>query len=177
MDTIGQTIVPNVVPFERPEERFAQCRPDTDATISFLRDFFGDGPWPLIAIKKIVGKEVKSWIRAKTFLPFEDSVARNWMVTQQTEGFNLYFAINPLKPDPKIGRPADKKATKDDVAEARYVWIDLDPRANEPLSEERKIMLGLLQENLPTGIPKPSLIIDSGRGYWGLWKLRSPPPG
>jgi hypothetical protein len=50
----------------------------------------------------------------------------------------------------------------------------MDPRKTEPLEAERAIMLTLLTTNLPPGIPRPNRIIDSGRGYWGFWKLETP---
>ena len=37
-------------------------------------------------------------------------------------------------------------------------------------------MLALLTTNLPQGIPRPNRVIDSGRGYWGYWKLASQQP-
>jgi len=69
-----------------------------------------------------------------------------------------------------------KKATKNDVAEARHLWIDLDPRGDEPLEAERAAMLQLLTTEWPQGIPRPNRVIDSGRGYWGFWKLPTPQP-
>src|SRR4029077_16274936 len=69
-----------------------------------------------------------------------------------------------------------KKASKDDVAEARYLWVDLDPRSGEPLEAERKAILAQLTTNLPEGVPPPNRVIDSGRGYWGRWKLATPQP-
>jgi predicted P-loop ATPase len=69
-----------------------------------------------------------------------------------------------------------KKASKKDVAEARHLWIDLDPRPDKPLEAERAAMLALLTTNLPQGMPRPNRVIDSGRGYWGYWKLATPQP-
>jgi hypothetical protein len=37
-------------------------------------------------------------------------------------------------------------------------------------------MLALLTTNLPPGMPRPNRVIDSGRGYWGFWKLETPQP-
>jgi hypothetical protein len=37
-------------------------------------------------------------------------------------------------------------------------------------------MLALLTTDLPQGMPRPNRVIDSGRGYWGYWKLAAPQP-
>ena len=37
-------------------------------------------------------------------------------------------------------------------------------------------MLALLSTNLPQAMPRPNRVIDSGRGYWGYWKLDKPVP-
>ena len=37
-------------------------------------------------------------------------------------------------------------------------------------------MLALLTTDLPQGMPRPNRVIDSGRGYWGYWKLATPQP-
>src|SRR5262249_38796600 len=52
-----------------------------------------------------------------------------------------------------------------------FVWCDLDPDPSKPLDQERARIFELLTVKLPVGIPKPTYIIDSGRGYWALWKL------
>ena len=87
-----------------------------------------------------------------------------------TAGFDLYFSPNPIK------GTLHKKATKNDVLEARHLWIDLDPQPGEPLEAERATMLTLLTTNLPQGMPQPNRVIDSGRGYWGYWRLAAPQP-
>jgi hypothetical protein len=81
-----------------------------------------------------------------------------------------YFTLNPIKGE------LHKKASKDDVAEARWLWVDMDPREGKPLEEERAAMLALVITNLPAGIPKPNRVIDSGRGCWLFWTLETPQP-
>lgn len=39
------------------------------------------------------------------------------------------------------------------------------------MAGERARILALLTTNLPPGVPPPTLIVDSGRGYWGFWQL------
>jgi hypothetical protein len=100
-----------------------------------------------------------------------DRAGQQKFITERSDaGFDLYFSPNPIK------GPLHKKATKSDVVEARHLWIDRDPRAGEPLEAERAAMLASLTTNLPEGMPRPNRVIDSGRGYWGYWKLATPQP-
>ena len=139
---------------------------DPDASLAFLNDFFGPGKRHLVAIKK--GK--KPEIKAHHFDADDRAGQRNFITDCSTAGFDLYFSPNPIK------GTLHKKAKKSDVAEARQLWIDLDPRPGEPLEVERTTMLALLTTDLPPGVPRPNRVIDSGRGYWGYWELDKPLP-
>ena len=71
------------------------------------------------------------------------------------------------------------KARKEDVASVGWLWVDIDPRAGEDLETERKRILRLVTVDLPkfrdgSPIPPPTLVIDSGRGDWALWRLSVP---
>jgi hypothetical protein len=135
--------------------------------IDFLRDFVGEKPWTLLAVRK-GPKDVQ----AKTFLPAadRDESAAGWVLKWNGRGYDIYFAVNPLK------RPMSKKAGKADVASSDWLWVDLDPLDGAELNLERQEMLALLTDRLPQGLPEPTWIIDSGRGYWAFWKLRTPRP-
>jgi hypothetical protein len=95
---------------------------------------------------------------------------QTFIVEHEAAGCDIYFTPNPIK------RGLHKKASKDDIPEARWIWVDMDPRKGKPLEEERAAMLALLTTNLPAAIPRPNRVIDSGRGYWGFWKLETPQP-
>jgi hypothetical protein len=135
--------------------------------IDFLRDFVGERPWTLVAVRK-GPKDVQ----AETFLPAadRDESAAGWVLKWNARGYDIYFAVNPLK------RPMSKKAAKADVAFAAWLWVDLDPLEGADLDLEREEMLALVTDRLPQGLPEPTWIIDSGRGYWAFWKLRTPQP-
>jgi hypothetical protein len=111
-------------------------------------------------------------VQAETFLPAadRDESATGWVLKWNGRGYDIYFAINPLK------RPMSKKAGKEDVASAEWLWVDLDPRKGAELIPERQEMLALLTERLPRGLPESTWIVDSGRGYWAFWKLRTTQP-
>ena len=92
-----------------------------------------------------------------------DAAAR-WAVEENDAGHNVYFAVNPLR------RRLKKKATKADIAHASWVFVDLDPRAGEPLEAERERLRCVVDELNP----QPSLVIDSGGGLWAFWRLQEP---
>jgi hypothetical protein len=133
-------------------------------SIQFLQNFLGEKSWALVAIRN--GREV----RAETFEPIvdRDKRANDWTAGSNSTGFDVYFAINPLK------RALKKKAEKIDVACSELLWVDLDPLKGADLDVERREMLSLLTDRPPRGVPAPTLLIDSGRGFWAFWKLRSP---
>ena len=153
---------------QRREPNGSQAESGTSPSLIFLDDFFGSEKRHLVAIKK--NKENKSNIKAHHFGAADRAGQQKFITDCGAAGFDLYFNPNPIK------GTLHKKATKDDVAEARQLWIDLDPRENEPLGAERAAMLALLTNKLPEGLPRPNRVIDSGRGYWGYWKLVTPQP-
>ena len=143
-------------------------RPDAGAILDFLRRFFGDAPWPLLAIKRDSDD-----IKAATFgaAPRRETAAAAWAARWNgAEGYDLYFAINPLK------MALNKKAGKDDVRCAAYLWADLDPRKEADQAAEQAALARALDGARPPAIPVPTWEIDSGRGRWGFWRLREPVP-
>lgn len=141
---------------------------DPAAALAFLSDFFGTDKRHLVAIKK--SKDKKTDIEAHHFDAGDCAGQQKFITDRSAAGFDIYFSPNPIK-----GK-LHKKASKNDVAEAHHLWIDLDPRPGEPLEAERAAMLALLTTDLPQGLPRPNRVIDSGRGYWGYWKLATPQP-
>ena len=135
--------------------------------LDFLDDFFGSDKRHLVAIRK--GPD-KLEIRAQHFDAGDCAGQHAFVTNNGNAGFDLYFSPNPVK------GTLHKKAGKNDIVEARHLWVDLDPRKNEELETEREAMLARVTANLPTGIPKPNRVIDSGRGFWGYWKLDKPAP-
>jgi P4 family phage/plasmid primase-like protien len=126
-----------------------------------LRLFHPEGPWHVSA-KRGAG------FTGAAFGPDADGGAAGWAVAQNRT-LNAYVSIAALRP----GFRGDK-AKKADVASVGWLWVDLDPRAGEDPEAERARILALLTTNLPKGVPPPSVIIDSGRGFWGLWRLAQP---
>ena len=135
--------------------------PSKDALREALRLIHPEGPWHVSA-KRGLG------FTGKVFAPDAEGGAAGWAVAQNRT-LNTYVSIAALRP----GWKGDK-AAKADVASVGWLWVDVDPRIGEELEAERARILALLTTNLPKGVPPPSVTIDSGRGFWGLWRLAQP---
>ena len=122
----------------------------------------------LVAIRK---REDHTQIRGRHFSADDRREQQRFIVEHEAAGYDLYFTVNPVKGE------LHKKASKDDIAEDRWLWVDMDPRESKPLEEERTAMLALGTTNSSAGTPKPNRVIDSGRGYWLFWKLEIAHPG
>jgi hypothetical protein len=138
--------------------------------VEFLNDFLGAAPWPLAAFLP-AGVEGHPAYCTFSRTPARPAGAAEWISRQQSEGRGVYFAPNPLT------RPILTKATKSDVVAAAWLWVDIDPPkqlAAEELDAWRADRLAEFDKSLASGIPEPTWVIDSGRGFWLLWHLRDP---
>ena len=137
-------------------------KPENSAAIDFLKRWRPEGSWVLTAIRPD-----KKGIETKTFWPKDEKALHSWL--QEKNGTsNLYFHVNPVTKDLK------KKADREDIKEVCWLHVDIDPRAGEDLETEKERTFSLLTEKLPAGIPRPTVIIFSGGGYQGFWKLKEP---
>lgn len=81
---------------------------------------------------------------------------------------NIYFQVNPSV------RDLNKKSTREDIESLAWLQVDLDPRPREDLATEQALCLALLTTSLPASVPPPTLVINSGGGVQGFWKLEEP---
>ena len=65
-----------------------------------------------------------------------------------------------------------KKPKKVDMTGSRWLWVDIDPRAGEPLEEERERIRHLLNSGVPDGVPSPTMVVDSGSWLLGALGTR-----
>ena len=136
--------------------------PDTGEAIEFLKAFHPQGPWCLTAISPN-----QQGIQTRTFMPAEEDQCAKWISARNGEQ-NLYFSINAVAPN------TTRKAAKEDIVEVRYLHVDIDARVGEPVDEERERIARLISSDLPSGVPSPTCVVDSGGGYWGFWRLEEP---
>ncbi len=143
-----------------PAPADAPPSPDTAAAIDFLKRWEPDGPWVLTAIDPS-----KKGIETRTFEKAGKELA-DWL-DRHNGRWNIYFSVNRCR------EPLSKKAEKSDIAAAVALHVDLDPRVGEDLEKERDRILGLLRQP-PGGLPAPTVIVFSGGGYQGFWRLKEP---
>lgn len=136
-------------------------QPNYDETIRFLER------WPtgkFITLTAIEpnghGIETQCFARAEGWSPVRA------FLTKHGQEWNLYYSVNPVK------SPVREKAKLTDISQMVALQVDLDPRPGEDINEERKRALALLHD--PPGLPKPTVIVDSGGGYQGFWLLSTP---
>lgn len=142
-----------------------QLVPRYDESVDFLRRWCPEGLWVLTAIhpsKKNAGLPTATFVA-----PRDTAAAKLWMEQFGAE-HNLYFHVNPVR------APLSKKAERADIASLSWLHVDVDPRAGEPIEEEQTRILRLFSEDLPRGIPKPTVVVFSGGGFQGFWRLREP---
>lgn len=129
-------------------------QPDSRAAVAFLRQWSPAGPWVLTSIVP------DGRTTTNTFFANKWQEAAAW-ITERQGRENIYFHVNPTR------RALDRKASKEDVERLAWLHIDIDPRAGEDFEEERERALDLLR----TYRLAPTVIVDSGGGYQGFWRL------
>ena len=139
-------------------------KPDSPAAVAFLHDFEPNGPWVLTAIRPD-----RKAIETKTFTAERQGQLKAWLEKFNGDR-NIYFHVNPTI------SLIDKKAERKDVKALAWLHVDVDPRAGEDLDEERARCRELFDTKLPDGVPPPTIVIFSGGGYQGFWRLKEPFP-
>lgn len=126
--------------------------------VEFLESLYPGGPWCLSAATPDRDKlDTRS---------FTDPVAAAQWLDGYNGQRNLYFHVNPAR-----DANARKKLKRTDIASVNYLHVDIDPDKDEAADAAfRTRALGLLQ----SCNPEPTIIIFSGGGFQGLWKLDTP---
>lgn len=143
----------NVVPISTAQSH------DAAVALEALAITFGGRPWQVTAIDPATGAEASA-----TFAPDDRQGVTAWLA--EHAAWNIYFGHAERKPGATQRR-------KVDIAAVHWLHVDIDPRPGEPLDAERERIRALL-ETPPEGIPKPSLVFDSGRGFVASWQLAEP---
>jgi len=96
-------------------------------------------------------------------------VSREWLSLEQLEyweplkGVNVYMGVRPRK-DNKSGKSKDTLASN-------WLWADYDNLQGNDAYEKYRALQGRLKV---TGVPKPSIVINSGNGLHAYWKMDKP---
>lgn len=139
-----------------------EIEPDNEASLKFLELFHPEGPWALTAIAVD-----KKGIETATFNPDTKNEMARWLKKYNGKR-NIYFHVNQPMND------LTSKAKREDIKRVNWLHVDIDPEAGQNLDQERKRCLGLLTDKLPQGTAKPTVIVFSGGGYQGFWRLKEP---
>jgi energy-coupling factor transporter ATP-binding protein EcfA2 len=121
---------------------------NTDEAVEFLERMFPNQPRHLVAIDQ------SRRVIARTFAATEADEMHSWIDARQGEA-NLYFHVNEMR-----AGFANKKAKKNDVSSALFGHVDIDDHDGEA--------------RLLNFSPAPTVILFSGGGYHGYWKLKEP---
>jgi len=136
----------------------------TQPSVKFLNQWNPKGPWVLTSIAVD-----KKGIETRTFYPDKIEQLEGWLKLNNRDR-NIYFHVNSVTHD------LSKKANRQDIKSVDFLHVDIDPEVGYDLEEERERILKLLTEKLPKTIPEPTLIVFSGGGFQGFWKLKDPIP-
>src|SRR5262245_23030428 len=90
--------------------------PRVSSLKSFLRWLRPSGPWVLTAIVPDGAIKTETCNSAEDVLDFVDD---------HGGAANIYYSVNPTK------RDMNRKAKKEDIAAAEFIFADLDPRNDE----------------------------------------------
>ena len=136
---------------------------DPNAAIDFLRRWRPEGPWVLTAINP-----EQRGIESETFAVTQVDTLLGWLRGHLGKN-NIYFTVNPLL---RSMSGVGAKAKKTDVKSLAWLHVDVDPRPGEEIASERERAVRILRNFSPP----PTVIIDSGGGYQGFWKLDAEQP-
>jgi hypothetical protein len=135
-------------------------KPNWNESLTFLKRFHPGRLWVLSAIPSTQAK-----ITTRTFREEDADQVLQWLYANEQN--NIYFSV---------AEPAkflSKKAERTDIKAVHWLHVDVDPRAGEDVEQERERILHMLKSP-PDGIPVPTVIVFSGGGYQGFWRLEEP---
>ena len=115
----------------------------------------------LIALVLISRKEeAKTQQRIWTAKKAASQQVQKWLKYENARGSDIYVSMNPL-------RPGSRTRCKDDVAEVRRVYVDLDEDGRSKLKE-------LLRDSFVGKIPSASYIVNtSPERYQLIWNVKA----
>jgi len=134
-------------------------QPNYSESLKFLRKWKSSGPWVLTAIPLDKRNLETTTLR-------DTDAALEWL-TEHGSDKNIYFSVN------SVLRDVLKKPMREDVRSMDWLHVDIDPRAGEDQEMERARILSMLTTP-PAPIPPPTVIVFSGGGYQGFWRLMEP---
>jgi hypothetical protein len=139
-------------------------RGDTPAALDWLARWEPAGPWVVVAIEPTKAKEQRAKTEARVFYPGQETTAAAFIDGWQGI-WNLYFSAN--RADPSIRT----SPTKEQITHVISHYVDLDLPGTQDPEQEASLLARLRSLE-----PPPPLIIFSGGGFQGFWRLDAPTP-
>lgn len=139
----------------------SHLKPDSSASFEFLQNTYPNNTFVLTAISD-KGTETKA------FLLGSEDECKAWIEDRNgVKGYNIYFTLNRTN-------YTDKKPAERDMTHMAFCHVDIDPAGTGDIADERSEIYGKLTSALPSDVPTPSIIVDSGNGYQAFWRLTDP---
>lgn len=127
----------------------------------FLQTQRPDGPFLLCALTD------KGKFPGQRFT--DAKAAESWALEQNRAKRNVYFVPN------EVQSGINKKPTRNEIARVQWLFVDIDQAPQTEWAEDHARIKKLTTEGLDRfGIPKPTLIVDSGGGWQLMWKITTP---
>lgn len=155
--------------------------PNTNLALAFLDILDKGGRHDLFAVNPTLPEKTLGKTEAATFLPNDHDDLREWIDAQQGKR-NVYAAINRGREEECI----DWRLSKMNISVIRALAVDLDPKKHdargagdpggEHFRQERGRLLDKVRSMHKDPLCPPSVSVDSGGGYWLVWKLDPPIP-
>ena len=127
-----------------------------EIAINFLSSLRPEGPWVITAIGK-------SAIQTECFGP-ESKGELDEFLDQYNGSWNIYYSANP------VIKAENKKASKENIRDVEYLFVDVDPADGEDIQIEQQRILAKFKASPPA----PTFLVFSGGGYQALWRLKQP---
>jgi len=89
--------------------------------------------------------------------------ALKYCSAKSNAGYNIYWTVN------QVCKGLDKKPSKHDIINARFLHVDIDPPKNGAPFDKQEVSDFLMDTECP-----PSFIVDSGAGIQAFWRLDIP---
>jgi len=156
--------------------------PDFGVIDAHLKAILCSGGWVLTSIEEVPDgtnkdgePKFKTRTHTRTFGDGQLDDVHEWVAGEQAKERSVYVHYNPIRGTPK------KKPAKTDVMGLAFLYVDIDPTkpaegcadTEAHYAAERRRILAQC-EQMPEGIPKPTICVFSGGGYQLAWKLSNP---
>lgn len=105
-------------------------------------------------------------------MPLESPLVENWIASHHRPTFSgLYFC--PAVRKPRTATGSGRTGKTEEVAFTRCLWADFDGLADVDPEEAAAMVLQRIED---AALPRPSIVVSSGRGCHTYWRLNEPLP-